>query len=115
VGRLRALRSRLASPPARLKSHVDASGHSTRDDSRAWYFTQRWKALRWASFVRDGFTCQWPTCGRLVVDTSQLVADHRQPHRGDPALFWDPRNLQTLCKPCHDTHKQRADRAPPGR
>ena len=59
--------------------------------------------------VRDLFTCQWPGCGRIEANTSQLVADHRRPHRGDERLFWDDRNLQCLCKPCHDGPKARAE------
>jgi 5-methylcytosine-specific restriction endonuclease McrA len=78
---------------------------------RKWYGTARWRALRMVVFVRDGFTCQWPGCGRIEANTSKLVADHRTPHRGDEALFWDEDNLQTLCKPCHDKHKQRAERS----
>jgi 5-methylcytosine-specific restriction protein A len=27
--------------------------------------------------------------------------DHRIPHKNDPVLFWDRRNWQPLCKPCH--------------
>lgn len=60
--------------------------------------------------LRDLFTCQWRGCGRVVADTSQLVADHREPHRGDEALFWSEDNLWTLCKPCHDSAKQREER-----
>lgn len=33
------------------------------------------------------------------------VADHVVPHRGDIELFFEGR-LQSLCKPCHDAHKQ---------
>ena len=51
-----------------------------------------------------------PGCGKIEGDTSQLVADHRRPHRGDERLFWDERNLQCLCKPCHDGTKQRQER-----
>ena len=44
-----------------------------------------------------------PLCVRcepaVVVST---VVDHIVPHRGDRALFWDPDNHQSLCKPCHD-------------
>ena len=58
--------------------------------------------------LRDRFTCQ--KCSHLEADTSQLVADHKQPHRGDEALFWDVLNLWTLCKPCHDSWKQRQER-----
>lgn len=78
---------------------------------RKWYNTARWKALRLSILTRDMFTCQWPGCGRLVGDTSQLVADHKIAHRGDEALFWDETNLWTLCKPCHDTLKQREERS----
>lgn len=34
------------------------------------------------------------------------VADHVQEHKGDPILFWDPDNLQSLCKRHHDSDKQ---------
>lgn len=83
-----------------------------RDDRhwRRWYKTARWQALRWQILVRDLFTCQWPGCGRIEGDTSKLVADHREPHRGDEALFWDADNLWCLCKPCHDSAKQSEER-----
>lgn len=76
---------------------------------RKWYKTARWRKLRAAVLLRDVYTCGM--CGRLQGDTSQLVADHRRPHRGDERLFWDEGNLWTLCKsPCHDKHKQRIER-----
>jgi 5-methylcytosine-specific restriction enzyme A len=77
---------------------------------RAWYKTSRWQKLRWKVLVRDLFTCQMASCGRVEADTSKLVADHRKPHRGDEALFWDERNLQCLCKGCHDQVKQAEER-----
>lgn len=46
----------------------------------------------------------------LEGDTSQLVADHVQPHRGNLELFWSEGNLRTLCKPCHDRDKQSEER-----
>lgn len=76
---------------------------------RAWYKTQAWRRKRWAILTRDLFTCQ--KCGRLEADTSQLVADHKVPHRGDEALFWDDANLWCLCKTCHDSVKQAEERA----
>lgn len=76
---------------------------------RRWYKTARWQRLRWKVLVRDRFTCQWRGCGRVEVDSSQLVADHREPHRGDEAMFWDEDNLWCLCKPCHDSAKARAE------
>lgn len=75
---------------------------------RKWYKTARWQRLRWKCLERDLFTCRM--CGLIEADTSQLVADHRQAHRGDPALFWDVGNLQCLCAHCHNSTKQRAER-----
>ena len=80
-----------------------------RDDQpwRRWYKTTRWRRLRWLILVRDLFTCQM--CHKIEGDTSQLVADHKTPHRGDASLFWDEDNLQCVCKPCHDGDKQRME------
>ncbi|WP_425909339.1 HNH endonuclease [Nitrobacter sp. TKz-YC02] len=71
---------------------------------KAWYKTARWRALRHAVFLRDLYTCR--KCGKAEPNTSLLVCDHKSPHRGDKKLFWDERNLQTLCKACHDRFKQ---------
>lgn len=76
---------------------------------RAWYTTARWQRLRWDVISASLFTCA--TCGRVEGKTKQLVADHITPHRGNEALFWDRANLQCLCKACHDTIKQREERA----
>jgi 5-methylcytosine-specific restriction endonuclease McrA len=78
---------------------------------RAWYKTQKWRRLRWQVLARDLFTCQMPMCGKLEAQTSQLVADHKVPHRGDEGLFWDAGNIWCLCKTCHDSAKQREERA----
>lgn len=114
--------ARLKAPPSRLTPLVPALGaiplpQRTTDAQRTfmspwrkWYSTARWRALRMRVLMRDRFTCQWPGCGLMTADTSTLVADHKEAHRGDEALFWDESNLQTLCKPCHDRHKQRAER-----
>lgn len=75
---------------------------------RKWYDTARWKRLRWLVLTRDLFMCQM--CKRAEADTSQLVADHKAPHRGDAALFWDAGNVWCLCKSCHDGAKQREER-----
>ena len=78
---------------------------------KAWYKLARWRDLRLRIFRRDLYTCQRPRCGRVEVNTSLLVCDHVRPHRGDVRLFWDETNLQTLCKSCHDTIKQREEQA----
>lgn len=40
--------------------------------------------------------------------TAANVVDHIIDHRGDPKLFWDKKNWQPLCKPCH-SEKTAAD------
>jgi 5-methylcytosine-specific restriction protein A len=79
-----------------------------RHEWRAWYKTSRWQRLRWSVLVEDLFTCA--VCKVIHSDTSQLVADHKVAHRGNAALFWDKGNLQCLCKACHDSTKQAAER-----
>lgn len=116
MGRLRTMPSQLGSLPPAL-NYLDASDRSPDANRslfspwRKWYATTRWRKLRMVVLTRDLFTCQRAACGWSTADTSLLVADHRTPHRGDEALFWDEGNLQTLCKPCHDRHKQREERA----
>ncbi|ABA78223.1 AAA family ATPase [Rhodobacter sphaeroides] len=117
MARLRKIPQRLASAPARLASLSGGEGRSrtkarlTFSPWRAWYNTARWRALRWEILTEAAFTCRM--CGRVEGNTSQLVADHKVPHRGDEALFWDRANLQCLCKSCHDSVKQSEERAQP--
>lgn len=106
--RLTAIRSRLSRPEG------EAARLAERDRTvawRSWYKTARWQKLRMKVLVRDQFTCQMVECGRIEPNTSQLVADHKIQHHGDEGLFWDERNLQCLCKPCHDRLKQKQERA----
>jgi 5-methylcytosine-specific restriction enzyme A len=76
---------------------------------RAWYGTKRWRQLRWQVLLEAMFTCA--RCGRIEGNTRLLVADHVEPHRGDERMFWARGNLQCLCKPCHDSEKQREEAA----
>lgn len=72
-----------------------------RDRGARLYGTRRWRDLRRAFLLSH---CDCVMCGRPAQ-----VVDHREPHRGDPALFWRLSNLQSLCKPCHDSTKRRAE------
>lgn len=111
MGRLTCVKPAVSTLRSGIAPLRDVDGHSrTVECWRNWYSLARWKRLRLAVFHRDDFTCQWPGCGRLEGNTSLLVADHRKRHLGDPQLFWNPDNLQTLCKPCHDSKKQAEER-----
>lgn len=93
---------------ARLPSDTGQVRYQTQD-WRKWYNTKPWAKLRWQVLLEAAFTCAM--CGKVEAETSQLVADHKDPHRGDAAKFWDRANLQCLCKRCHDSDKQRHERA----
>ena len=64
--------------------------------------------------ARDSYLKAHPLCvmhmerGEYAAAT---VVDHIIPHKGDQHLFWSQGNWQSLCKPCHDIHKQRQERA----
>lgn len=105
MGRLSNLRPRIGGLAPRVARHTDKEGHSKAEAWRAWYGLARWKRLRADVLRRDLYTCQCG-CGHVEPDTSQLVADHVEDHHGDPVMFWDPSNLQTLWKPHHDGWKQ---------
>lgn len=74
-----------------------------------WYRTARWLRLSEAVKTRDLCTCQ--LCGIKITGKGQAIADHRVPHKGDLALFWDADNIWCLCKACHDGPKQRAEKS----
>lgn len=67
-------------------------------------------------FARDGYICQ--RTGALCTGTGQMtnasVANHKRPHRGNPDLFWDADNIQTVTKQVqHDTIIQAGEQAIP--
>jgi 5-methylcytosine-specific restriction protein A len=110
MGRLKALPARLGGLAPRIVRPVDVHGHSpVLEPWRGWYKLAAWETLRRAAFKRDRYTCQMCRCA-----TPRPIADHRIPHRGDHARFFDLENLQTLCKPCHDGPKQAAERRTQG-
>jgi len=75
---------------------------------RKWYKRKAWKGPggRRAQQLKAE-----PLCEMCPSDSRQLatIADHVEPHRGDHGKFWFGR-LQSLCKPCHDSKKQRIER-----
>lgn len=81
---------------------------TSRSSNYAWlYRTATWHKLR-RHQLRSEPLCRY--CRELGRLTPATVADHVIPHRGDLVLFYDPANLQSLCKTCHDHVKQRLER-----
>ncbi len=50
-------------------------------------------------------------CAKIGKIEPATVVDHVIPHRGDEELFFDTDNLQSLCKHCHDSHKQTQEKS----
>lgn len=51
-------------------------------------------------WLRANPFCVCTECAGRYVPAN--VVDHRTPHRGDAALFWDTGNWQSMRKQCHD-------------
>ena len=74
----------------------------------AWYKTAAWARLRKWQLQREPCCCFCDRDGRV---TPANTVDHKIPHKGDKKLFFDRDNLQSLCKPCHSSEKQREEKA----
>lgn len=83
------------------------------DEARRLYQTKRWRDLRLVALERDGWMCRqtgvYLVQGRTADNAA--VVDHITPHRGDPALFFDLANLQSVAKSWHDSEKQKAEKS----
>jgi 5-methylcytosine-specific restriction enzyme A len=119
VGKLKSLPPRLSRAAPRV-GFLPVDHDATRAEAqpwRAWYKTARWQKLRLEVLARDLYVCQATGValdGRYPAPTSPVV-DHKQPHRGDAAFFWDPTNLWSVSKAYHDREKQRQEAAERGR
>jgi 5-methylcytosine-specific restriction protein A len=72
-------------------------------------YGRRWQKASKAYLRAHPLCAECERAGRYVKAT---VVDHKVPHRGDPALFWDQSNWQPLCKPCHDKKTGSEDSRP---
>lgn len=71
------------------------------------YNTKRWYRLRYHQLQKQPL-CEFHLKRNQIVSAS--IVDHVTPHKGDDSLFHDPDNLQSLCKRCHDSVKQRMEK-----
>lgn len=68
------------------------------------HYGRRWQRVA-KQYLADHPFCV--TCQQEGHVTIATQCDHVIPHRGDPALFWDPENWQPLCRPCHSAKTAR--------
>ena len=74
----------------------------------SYYSTAEWKRLRRSQLQAKPF-CAY--CLQLEIKIPATIVDHVTPHKGNKALFFNPLNLQSLCKTCHDSAKQRLEKS----
>lgn len=95
------------------------AGQPDRRDQNRLYDMRRGSAAsrgynhRWMK-ARNTYLAKHPLCVMCKADgliVCAEVVDHIIPHRGDQELFWDSKgNWQSLCKPCHNSPKQSAEK-----
>jgi 5-methylcytosine-specific restriction endonuclease McrA len=84
----------------------------TKPRGRSAEYQKLYKSARWQRLRRYQLSVQ-PLCEFCLVTetiTAADVIDHRKKHGGDLDLFFDPENLQSLCKHHHDSAKQSIER-----
>lgn len=117
MARLSSLPPRIGAAPARLdRAPTDQQSPRRRRDNapwRSWYGTARWQRLRQEVLIRDAYTCQrtGQVLGGKYPAPDSPTVNHKKPHRGNPILFWDPDNLETVSKAEHDAAIQREEQA----
>jgi 5-methylcytosine-specific restriction protein A len=107
----------LVSGAARCPTHARA--HTRADAQRRGTAAQRGYSYRWqqarARYLANNPLCR--PCSKKAPPhvTLATVVDHVTDHKGDPVLFWDQRNWQPSCAPCHDARTDAGDfgRPPP--
>jgi 5-methylcytosine-specific restriction protein A len=80
------------------------------DDAKEWrklYKTALWLRGR-AHHLRNNPLCVF--CLEQGRAEPATILDHIKEHKGDKGLFYDPKNWQSLCKPCHDRIKQKMEK-----
>lgn len=126
--RLRTLPTRLQSLPSRVVVAEAVSWRTGKTSSAARGYDYAWQQLRAKHLaahphcvfcLRDlGMLEMTPAdvvlvcAARGVAEPLGNIGDHIVPHRGNSRLRLDPANVQTLCKPHHDSEKARTERDP---
>lgn len=77
-------------------------------DRHKLYRTKLWYRLRHRQLQAEP-CCKY--CDELGHVVAATVVDHIKPHKGDEILFFNPKNLQSLCKQHHDSTKQREEKS----
>lgn len=80
-------------------------------------YTTKWEIER-LKYLKANPLCRYCEAKGLTVEAK--VVDHITPHRGPDGqsnykMFWDRKNWQPLCYPCHNSTKQAEERRDPNK
>ena len=109
MAKLQTLKSALPVLDTRRVHTMQAGSWRTSDQTAA----QRGYGYKWQK-ARAGYLRSHPLCGMCQAEgvvAAATVVDHKIPHRGDQALFWDRGNWQSLCPTHHSRDKQREEQS----
>ena len=79
---------------------------SRRENAHQRGYTNKWRDAR-AQYLREYPLCLHCMQKNLITPATEV--DHIVPHKGDMGLFWNRKNWQPLCKPCHSTKTAKED------
>jgi len=71
-----------------------------------WYNAARWNRLRKRQLQIEPLCRACKENGYIEAATT---VDHIKSHKGCHILFFDPKNLQSLCMPCHNSKTAKED------
>ena len=85
---------------------------ATKQRGRSAEYQHLYKSASWRRLREHQLALQ-PLCEFCLITediTAAEVVDHKRKHDGNLDLFFDPSNLQSLCKHHHDSAKQMIER-----
>jgi len=96
---------------AYCSQHAAAHGRAFRSaehrkEAARLYRTGQWQALRRQQLTMKPLCAECLRAGKYTLASE---VDHVIPHRNDLQLFFDPANLQSLCRSCHSSKTARED------
>lgn len=114
MAKIKMLKPRLAELGGKVQT-LEGSPGSWRADKRK--TAERGYGGRWQR-ARAQHLAANPLCVLCLAETPRrvtpaTVVDHRDAHRGDPAIFWDRSRWQSLCASHHSSDAQRRDNGNP--
>ncbi|EEO29290.1 HNH endonuclease domain protein [Oxalobacter formigenes OXCC13] len=105
---MKSLKPQVAPAENKLSRIVPGSWRTSDQSAASRGYGHAWRK------ARERFLLANPLCAMCTAEGTvrqATVVDHKIPHRGDKALFWDSSNWQSLCDKHHSSDKQKEENA----